>query len=202
MDRRQFLAGATLSLAGFTAGCSVLSSGPDPSGYVRPEGDPPRVPERHQCDKENLSPFDTVEEPNWGETDNVTFRVDRLAFDYGETATITLTNTSGEDITTGVKEMHLFEIYTEAGWQAVQHCVGNCPGVESQAVGHKAGEGFEWTLTLTKTGVSALRESERVVACSDLVSARYRFVFTGADTPVAVAFDLRTPSRPSPRRRR
>jgi hypothetical protein len=194
MDRRQFLASATLSLAGVTAGCSVLSSGPDLSGYVRPEEDPTQVPERHQCDKESISPFDTIDRPNWGETDNVALRVDELAFDYGETATITLTNTSGGELSTGTKEMHLFDIYTETGWQAVQHCVGDCPGVETIGIFHKAGDGFEWNITLTRTGVSNLRESEKVVACPDLVSARYRFVFHGADTPVAVAFDLQRES--------
>ena len=192
MDRRQFLAGATLSLAGFTAGCSVLSSGPDPSGYVRPEGDPPEVPERRRCDRKDFTQWSRFDDgdPNWGEIDNFALRVNQLAFDYGETVTITLTNTSGGEVITGVEQEYQFEVYTERGWEEIRyHRVGHYPALESAAIGHRPGEGFEWNITLTETGL-ADASPRGLVVCPELASGRYRLEFAGADAPVAVAFDL------------
>ncbi len=191
MNRRRFVAGVTTGALGSTAGCFSLLLGSG-DGYVRPDGEPEVVPDARQCDSDTLRSYRRLyeDEPRWGNTESLRLRVDSLSFEYGETATFTLTNTSDHPVTTTSDREFQFEIHTDEGWQELRHCVGSCRAFGTATVGHAPGTGFEWEVTLTERGVGDAGIGG-VVVCSDLVSGRYRFVYAGADTPVAVAFDLR-----------
>jgi hypothetical protein len=193
MRRRGFVAGVPAVL-GSTAGCISLLLGSG-DGHVRPDSEPDAVPESHQCDSTDLVPYGRLydEEPRWGRTEQFRLRVDKSTAEYGETVTITLTNTSDHPVTTASDRQFQFEIYTADGWQEIRRCVDSCPVFSTVTVGHAPSTGFEWEIPLTEAGISDAGVGG-VVVCPDLVSARYRFVFRGADTPVAVAFDLQRES--------
>jgi len=190
MERRGFVGGITTAVLGSTAGCISLLTGSG-DGYIRPDSDPEAVPESQQCDSDDLTSYGHLyeEAPRWGRTEKFTLRVDGLSFEYGEIATITLTNTSDQPVTTDGDDRYQLEIYTEEGWQEIRRCIDGCQAFETVTVGHAPGLGFEWGIELTEEGISDAGVGGSVV-CPDLVSGRYRFVYTGTTEPVAVAFDL------------
>ncbi|MFD1586550.1 hypothetical protein ACFR9U_06120 [Halorientalis brevis] len=207
--RRRALALAGAGLGTAVAGClgSDRSSQPtdeppttdDLSGHVRPEDDPETVPPALSCDETDFERHPAgydADELAWGDTTETdgtpqfALRVDQLAYDYGETATITLTNVSDEEQHTGTSDEYSIEVQTAAGWQDVRGTSSDRSVVYNDlGIVHPPGEAFEWTLELTKTGLVAEHPLEdRLRVCPDLPAGRYRFVFWALN--VAVAFDL------------
>ena len=215
MRRRNYLL-ATSSVLGF-AGCSSTSSNPTEtdaktetentdektagnaenmtrsqlSGQIRPTDSPGSPVNEFSCDKSNFTRhppmYDEGSVP-WGDTGYVSLRIDDTAFEYGDTARITLTNTSDSTITLGLKYMYQIELLTEDGWQDVRGQIGDDEFQYIEMATEAApGEVFEWSLRLTEEGV--VPDEKDFTVCPKLVSGRYRFVYWAA-SQVAVAFDL------------
>lgn len=200
MNRRRFLA---LLGSSVTAGCVVPASGPTETtptageGYVRPESEPATVPEPLACDEAGSTrlpvPFgdDAVQ---WGDTQQFALRVDALTAEYGETVTVSLTNTTAESVLTGNETKYAIEQYTTAGWQAVRVLSSGTPGpYDDDGITHASGDGFDWRVELTEAGIAGLPSQDSGLAvCPDLRPARYRFVYWGIPgaPAVAVSFDL------------
>jgi len=169
----------------------------DLAGSVRPDGDPPATPAALDCSVDGFERHGTgYDDVAWGAaTDDdgqATFglRTDTLAAAYGDTVTVTLTNVTDATQYTGNRHKYNLEVLTEDGWQDVRGTDGEGPvGYTDEAVGHAPGEGFEWELELTESGVLAGHVYEDSLSvCPDLPSGRYRFVFW--EPTVAVAFDV------------
>lgn len=190
--------GDTQSLSATTD--DPLSPAPeDLSGYVRPDGDPPAVPQALTCEDsefERVEGWYDAESLSWGETTDdegspeFALRVDERAYELGDTVTITLTNVSDTFLTTGTEAKYSLEIETAEGWQDVRGTRSEDP-VPYTDLGyeHPPGEGFEWRLELTDDGLLRGHENQdRLDVCPSLQPGRYRFVQWGPD--VAVAFDV------------
>jgi len=213
MRRRHYLL-ATSNFLGFT-GCSSISSSPTEtaakteaentdektarnaenmtesqlSGHVRPT-DSPGIPEKGlSCDKNNFTRHPPrYDDISWGDTENISLRVNDTAFEYGDTAQITLTNTSNRTISLGLKYVYQIELLTEDGWQDVRGKTGDDDFEYIElATENPPGTVFEWSLRLTEEGV--VPDEKDFIVCPELVSGRYRFVYPEVEQ-VAVAFDL------------
>ncbi|KZX48229.1 MULTISPECIES: hypothetical protein [unclassified Haloarcula] len=215
MRRRHYLL-ATSSVFGF-AGCSSTSSDPTEtaaktetenteqqtagnteemterqlSGHIRPAESPESPVKELSCEKGNFTRhppmYDEGSVP-WGDTGYVSLRIDGTAFEYGDTAQITLTNVSDRTLSLGLKYLYQIELLTEDGWQDVRGQTGD-DEFQYVDMGTEAAPGqvFEWSLRLTEEGV--VPDEKDFTVCPELVSGRYRFVYWTV-TPVAVAFDL------------
>jgi len=193
MNRRPFLVGTCATAVAWLAGCSTSEDERTLNGSVRPVDSPKDLPPPLSCERNDIrrhsQQYDTP--PHWGTAEEFELRIENTAFDRGETAQITLTNTSDEPATTGKKNQVRIEVYTEAGWQDVRVWLSSVGGgYQSIGIEHQPGEGYEWTLTLTEDGITGISRDGMAV-CPGLVSGRYRFVYM-SDPPVAVGFDLDT----------
>lgn len=184
--RRAFLAGLGTASLTSLSGCLTTVA-----GHVRPQSDPKVVPEHLVCEDDGFErhyPGYSASEVQWGNADGFSLRVNRVAFEYGETARITLRYTAiGTDVI-GVKGKYNFEKYTQNGWQDVRG------SNETQAyidlgVGKMTGQGWTWNIELTENGIAEATSAD-VTVCPELSSGRYRFVYWGVDGAVAVAFDI------------
>jgi hypothetical protein len=179
---------------------------PDPdslAGAIRPDGDPDPI-EPLECERAGVERYDGWFEPSdvvWGnlEADGdggdgvaLALRIDDTAYGRGETASIRLRNVADRIVNTGNRRKYSLEVYTESGWQDVR--VGDADGVfeyTDEAVGHVPGEGFEWSIELTESGVAGAAPHDHAAVCPALAAGRYRFVYWGAiGGAVAVGFDL------------
>lgn len=161
-------------------------------GQIRPSESPSPPSEEFTCDKSDFTRHPSMYDADslvWGDTENVSLRIDSTTFEYGDTAHITLTNTTDSHLSIGLKETFQIELFTEDGWQDVRGKIGED---EFQYVDlarePTPGEIYEWSLRLTEEGLVA--GAEELSVCPELVSGRYRFVYWGTGTPVAIAFDL------------
>jgi len=212
MNRRAFLVGFGASL-GVGAGC--VGPGPNDTGrptpsdgdtptptparsltepgrYVRPADGPETVRQPLDCDSDSFERQNGATDGlQWGDAAPFAPRIGSHTYDYGETARITLTNTGETTATSGIKAKHRVEAYTEAGWQPVGGANrGDSLPYYDLGLSHDPGEGLEWGITLTESGLSEPQPAAYRV-CPALRTGRYRFVFWGVDDPLAVAFDLR-----------
>jgi len=213
MRRRNYLL-ATSSLFGL-AGCSSISSNPTEtatktetestdektatnsenvtqsqlSGHIRPTDSQWEPVKGFSCDKSNFTRHPPrYDELSWGDTEDISLRINDTAFEYGDTAQITLTNTSNRTISLDLKYMYQIELLTEDGWQDVRGQTGEDEFQYIEMATEAApGEVFEWSLHLTEEGV--VPDEKDFIVCPELTSGRYRFVYW-TSTPVAVAFDL------------
>ncbi|RQG96262.1 hypothetical protein [Natrarchaeobius oligotrophus] len=182
-------------------------------GFVRPTHDPETVPDALSCDADD---FERLRSPDdgdvaWGETAGddgealLAMRVENpqydgdderqaLAFERGDEVRIRVRNVSDGTVTTGNRNKYSLEVSTADGWMDVRGAVDDAPiAYTDEGIIHPPGEGFEWTLTLSESGV--LEDDvhgEHLEICPDLPDGRYRFVFWGGsgDGVPAVAFDL------------
>jgi len=212
MRRRRYLL-ATSSLLGL-AGCSGTGSNPiettaetdtettdqkptesteitgsQLSGRVRPTDSPGSPVEELSCEKSTFTRHPPMyDEISWGDTENISLRINDTAFEYGDTAQITLTNTSNRTISLGLKYMYQIELLTEDGWQDVRGKTGDDDfEYIEMSTENPPGKVFEWSLRLTEEGV--VPDEKDFIVCPELVSGRYRFVYPSLEQ-VAVAFDL------------
>jgi hypothetical protein len=170
------------------------------TGAASPDGEPATVPESHQCDEESfVRHFDGYEEDTLhsGTTGTYSLTSDELQFQYGDSADFTLRYTGSGTGQTGNKYKFNLELFTEAGWQEVRGWSdGQQKPYTDEAVTHKPGVAFEWTIELTESGIADVAtetHANTLEVCPDLESGRYRFVYWGLpDEPaVGIAFDLR-----------
>lgn len=183
---------------------------PDPSelpGYVRPEADPePTSP--LSCDRKETKRHDQwydEADVQWGDYEGkgdhydgpdgtvLSLRVEDREYEYGETATITLTNVAGESVETGNHEKFNLQVYTEDGWQDVRvKDDDDYFEYTDEAVGHPPGDGFQWSVELTESGIVEGTYHDDAEVCPDLKSGRYRFGYFGVigDGAVAASFEV------------
>lgn len=202
-----------------TAGDDDPLPSPDPAdlpGHVRPDAEADPVAsltcetegtERHgqwfdEADvhwgdfEDDRQSADDSEAENGGADDgevDLSLRVDDLEYEYGDTATITLTNVSGEEVLTGNRHKYNLQAYTEDGWQDVRVVDADGHfGYTDEGIAHAPGEGFEWTFELTEAGLVDGAFHDDVRVCPALQSGRYRFAYFGVvgDGALAVSFDL------------
>lgn len=173
-------------------------------GHVRPDGDPPAVPEELRCDDdefERRSGWVEEELLRWGAvTDGAgtpifALRSDGLAFERGEEVTVTLTNVSDDEQATGNPYRANFDVLTEAGWQDPRGWLDGTPKpVTDDEWVFQPGERFDWTFELTERGVvegDYPPHHEHLTTCPGLPPGRYRFATAAPDAgDVAVSFDL------------
>jgi hypothetical protein len=167
----------------------------DLPGYVRPGDDPDPVVQL-ECPDGEFTRHGTGfrDDVEWGQaTDDgsptMALRVDKVGVARGDTVTVTMTNVSDEEQYTGNRNKYSLQVYTEAGWQDVRGWSGDPRGYTDEAIEHRPGQGFEWSLTLTEEGVLAGHaHEESLTVCPGLPAGRYRFAFW--EPAVAVAFDL------------
>jgi hypothetical protein len=171
-----------------------LSVAPDElPGYVQPDGEPPAVPDPLTCDGEFNRHPNWAEDPPWGNVEHdgetaFALRVDRKKVSYGETVTVSLTNVSDEQLSTGNRYKYSLQVETTDGWQDVRGARDKEHfEYTDEALIHRPGEGLQWTFEMTESGVVADHFHDLTV-CPDLQTGRYRFVFF--EPAVAVAFDL------------
>jgi len=164
----------------------------DLQGHVRPQGEPPAVPDPLSCEGFNRHP-NWVDDPPWAASERdgeavFGLRVDRTSVARGDEVTIRLTNVSGERQVTGNRYKYSLQIQTTDGWQDVR---GSREKERfeytDEAVIHEPGAGFEWTFEMSESGVVADHVHDLEV-CPELPAGRYRFVFF--EPGVAVAFDF------------
>lgn len=198
MNRREVIVSfSTAGLFGLAGCIDRFGSTDEEDGFVRPDGDSEAVPSSFQChDNDFERHWVETEEENlaWGDTDSFSLRIDDLSFEYGNTAELTLENTTSTMIRTGNKNKYNLEILTESGWTEVRGWRdGMVRPYPDDAVGHEPREGFEWSIELTEDGIPAATiHEEELEVCPSLESGRYRFTYWGlsGDQGVAVAFDL------------
>lgn len=169
------------------------------AGYVRPDGEPEPVPAL-ECDRDDVNRHPQGFEEGslaWGTVDQggeptFALRIEHTDYEYGDTARIRLTNVADEQLATGNSAKYNLQAYTESGWADVRVADADRPfAYTDEAVLHSPGEGFEWTIELTESGIEAVSQHD-VRVCPELASGRYRFVFWEASGgPAAVSFDLR-----------
>jgi hypothetical protein len=179
-----------------------LGPGPDSlAGAIRPDGAPDPIGPL-ECERAGVERYDGWFEPSdvvWGDLEAdggdgvaLALRIDDTAYGRGETASIRLRNVADRIVNTGNRRKYSLEVYTESGWQDVR--VGDADGVfeyTDEAVGHVPGEGFEWSIELTESGIAGAAPHDHAAVCPALAAGRYRFVYWGAiGGAVAVGFDL------------
>ena len=195
--------------------------GPDPDslpGAIRPDGDPEPIAPL-ECDRAGVERYAGWFEPDdvaWGDFGDgdgnggdssgdvdgggdssgdgpaLALRIDDTAYERGGTASIRLWNVADRLVNTGNSRKYALEVYTESGWQDVR--VGDADGFRGytdEAVSHAPGEGFEWSIELTESGIAASAPHDGVAVCPALAPGRYRFVYWGAiGGAVAVGFEV------------
>ena len=193
--------GTALSIS--IAGClgsldGTSSTSEQPNGEIRPENDPGAIPASLECDDEPFNRFEKKYDENeleWGDAGSFALRIEDLTYEYGDTARITLTNTSLTDAEINDYRWFNFEAYTEAGWQDVRGTDRDEPVVyPDDGTSHEAGDEFNWELELTEEGIeNASFHPDSTFVCPELRAGRYRFVFSnqfGGQEDIAVGFDL------------
>lgn len=181
-----------------------LGPGPDSlAGAIRPDGAPDPIGPL-ECERAGVERYDGWFEPSdvvWGDLEAdgdggdgvaLALRIDDTAYGRGETASIRLRNVADRIVNTGNRRKYSLEVSTESGWQDVR--VGDADGFfeyTDEAVGHVPGEGFEWSIELTESGIAEAAPHDHAAVCPALAAGRYRFVYWGAiGGAVAVGFDL------------
>lgn len=211
-SRRQVLAGVgSTGTVGVLAGCLTSENGDeqgvDPDeldGYVRPDTEPETVPQALRCDIDDFerrSGWITENTVEWGVvtgedgTPRFGLRVDSLSVARGESVTITLTNSSGEEQTTGNPHKANLDVYTEAGWQDPRGWEDGQPKpITDDRWSFAPGESHEWQFKMTEDGVvdgDYHDANDGLVTCPTLPAGRYRFATAAPEQgDIAVAFDL------------
>jgi len=196
MKRRSYcLALSSAGLTGLTGCLSTIGFNSD--GYIRPDEKPDSIPGEFVCDKDGFEPHwvgYSEDHLHWGDVGDYSLRINALEFEYGDTAEIELT---ADD--RGSDHKWNFEIYTENGWRDVRGTTNEDDLIGYDDIGNLSDA--EWRIELTEDGIiEAGVHQDELEVCSDLVSARYRFVYWGiggAETEtglenrgIAVAFDI------------
>jgi len=171
----------------------------DLPGHVRPDGDPPALDSGLSCDEESFerqAPGFDEDELSWGEVSEdgeptVALRVNDVEFAPGDEVTVTLTTVDDETRVTGNRSKYSLQVFTIDGWQDVRGSTTGDPLPHTdEAVLHRPGDGFEWSLTLTEDGVvEGHVHEDSLTVCPGLPEGYYRFAFW--EPAVAVAFYLR-----------
>lgn len=99
---------------------------------------------------------------------------ERVAF--GEAVTFELRNESEETKTTGVEELYTVQRRKDGVWTNLFAEPG---GFDGAAIQHDPGEGFDWTLTFTRSSIEGAWQT----TCGPLVGGTYRFVYFGLPAP-------------------
>lgn len=134
----------------------------------------------------------------YGENSGFALAVSPRTVAFGESVSFELRNESDARRHTGVDELHAFQVRGDGDWENV---LARPAGFDGAAHGHDPGEGFEWSVEITRTGIAGSYHE----ICEPLTAGTYRFVYFGlpdrgtatssdggdaADAAVAVRFDV------------
>lgn len=176
---------------------------PDPAnldGHVQPDDEAEPV-ESLACPDEGFERhYQGFDEANAarGEMDGdgepgLAMRVAETSYDHGDTVEIRLVTVGDASINTGNRHKFNLQVYTDDGWQDVRGADEGTFPYTDEAVHHPPGEGFEWAIELTESGVvDASGTAGDLRVCPELPAGRYRFSYWGVigDGAIAVEFDL------------
>jgi len=121
MHRRGLLSGLGIAIGG-VAGCigspptsntsnSTVGVTDGGDGYVRPETDPPTVPDTLRCEDDSFIRHPPAyEQVKWGTANPLSLQVGKVSYEYGDTAQIVATNITDEEVTTATKDKFQFEL--------------------------------------------------------------------------------------------
>ncbi|WP_227131878.1 hypothetical protein [Halorubellus salinus] len=140
---------------------------------------------------EPLDPYWTAAEPGPRDGFWLTASADRVAL--GDEVTFALTNVSDEVQTTGVSKKLDVQRATGDGWHSILGIAPDNWGIIDNAVRHEPGSGFEWTVTVSETGLTdAFEYTPTYRVCGPLEPGSYRFVYwgTGRNAAHAVGFEV------------
>lgn len=212
MRRRSYLAMAGSALSVAVSGCASESRSSrqsrndsessddgadetesDLAGYIRPEEPPEEVPPDLDCPEAGFTRHPKqYDEVRWGDTDDLSLRVDKKTIAHGDTIHATLLNTSSEFVGTGTEVQMQVELYTQNGWKDVRGRFDE-EGFQYTDAGYDLppNEGLEWEFSFSENRIGyEFYTGANVEVCPDLSPGRYRLVFWGAEPALAVAFDL------------
>lgn len=176
---------------------------PDPGdldGHVQPDDDAEPVEslacpdegfERHYqgFDEANVSLGEILRD---GEP-ALAMRVAETTYERGDTVEIRLVSVGDASLNTGNRHKFNLQVDTDDGWQDVRGADEGTFPYTDEAVRHPPGEGFEWAIELTESGVvDASGTAGDLRVCPELPAGRYRFAYWGVigDGAIAVEFDL------------
>ncbi|SDR43749.1 hypothetical protein SAMN04489842_4002 [Natronobacterium texcoconense] len=181
MNRRQFLASATIVCL---SGCqSILAS-----GEISPSREPETVPSPLNCDDNEFDRLSNRGPGEVGDAGPFSLRINDTSFRYGDTAKITLRNTSLTSEYTATRDHYNILVYTDAGWEEVRGITEGYMDYTDVERSHRPGNVYEWTLELTDNGL--VDDNAELEVCPALQPGRYRFVYFGVTDSIAVEFDL------------
>jgi hypothetical protein len=93
----------------------------------------------------------------------------------GGELTARLENVATDERDSGNEQKYLIERRTESGWQSIFWKEGYPPGWNDIAIVHGPGEGFTWTLPVTRSGLA----QGWYHVCEPLRTGTYRFIYFG-----------------------
>lgn len=194
------------TILGHIAGSSIVTvagclSSTEPTGENEDRGDdglnrngdspPPLECEEHEEFERHAAGFEE-DELKWEHSGTWELTINADTFRHGDTAQITLLNTSAEEQQTGNRYKYNIQVKTQAGWQDVRGWPdGRSLPYSDEGIIHEPEEGFEWTLPLTRDGLlNGHPHEDDLVVCPELPEGQYRFVYFSVSLPVAVGFTL------------
>ena len=207
MNRRTLLATCASTGLTATAGClgrfrpgsadeTSDENADELEGYVRPDHEPEVRPPELECERVEDDEYERhpprYQDIQLGGMENFSLRVTDLAFEYGDTAEITLRNDTSETKQRGPRDEFNLEVYTTEGWQDVRVWIADHPlAYPDAAFPVEPGETVSWDIELTEDGVSE-SSMEGIDVCPPLETGRYRFAvpLTTPGVDIAVEFDL------------
>ncbi|MFC6951685.1 hypothetical protein [Halorubellus litoreus] len=140
---------------------------------------------------EPRDPYWTAAGPGPRDGFRLTASADRVAL--GDDVTFALTNVSDDAQTTGVSKKLDVQRATGDGWRSIFGIAPDNWGIIDNAVRHEPGSGFEWTVTVSKRGLTdAFEYTPTYRVCGPLEPGSYRFVYwgTGRNAAHAVGFEV------------
>jgi hypothetical protein len=127
----------------------------------------------------------TAVDPKWTVSSNRYFdgfkiEIANREISIGDTVTVSITNTSGEERTTGVKQKYDIQRKSGEAWRSIFGVVRERPIYSDKGITHQPGEGFQWEFEFSSEGLSEEDSSEPTYkVCNSLRNGEYRFVYWG-----------------------
>ena len=177
MKRRRFL-GVVGGGSALLSGCLSSGSTPvrSPRSGTSPSDSTDTKTRTASCEEEYDNRvrglYDTVSDGPVGGFD---LSLSTETVPLGGELTARLENVTTDERNSGNEQKYLIERRTESGWQSIFWKAGYPPGWNDIAIVHGPGEGFTWTLPVTRSGLA----QGWYHVCEPLRTGTYRFVYFG-----------------------
>lgn len=164
------------------------------TGFVAPGGEPPTVPAPIECatgrrhEQRVAEPAVQLGQATRDGDPQFALTADDTVYERGDTLGVSLRTITPTPRESAGRYSYNLQVLTEAGWQDLRVVTRPQISYPEDTVVHAPGEGFDWSITLTASGLLADHILEQsLLVCPGLVVGRYRFLFW--DPAVAVEFD-------------